>query len=64
MIGVAYINNCTAKPSRNVMSRYLVVKELKMMPMPNPMPAISRTRNGAASNHMLGATAVSVAKAK
>jgi len=38
--GVAYINNCTAKPIKTVKSLYLVVMEEMMMPRPRPRPAI------------------------
>ncbi len=38
--GVAYINNCTAKPINTVKSLYLVVIDEMMMPSPRPRPAI------------------------
>ena len=38
--GVAYINNCTAKPINTVKSLYLVVIDEMMMPSPRPRPAM------------------------
>ena len=40
--GVAYINNCTAKPINTVKSLYLVVIDEMMMPSPRPRPAMMR----------------------
>ena len=40
--GVAYINNCTAKPINTVKSLYLVVIDEMMIPRPRPRPAMMR----------------------
>lgn len=48
--GVAYINNCTAKPIKTVKSLYLVVIDEMMMPKPRPRPAMMRMMVGMRAN--------------
>ena len=38
-MGVAYMSSCMPKPTNTVKSRYLVVSDDTMMPMPSAMPA-------------------------
>ncbi len=60
--GEAYIQSCTPKPTAMARSRYFVVKDDTMMPMPRPSSMTSSTTNGTASTHSVKVTPLPVAK--